>query len=123
MKVLIVDDSKAMRMIVRRTMREAGFHNHRITEAEDGLDALEKIKHEQPHVVLSDWSMPKMTGIELLHALRAQNVQTRFGFVATVGNVEMREQASAAGADFVLTKPFTVESFQTTVGPVFEQRV
>ena len=120
MKVLIVDDSKAMRMIVRRTMREAGFRNHRISEAEDGAEALDKIRADKPHIVLSDWSMPKMSGIELLHALRQENLAPRFGFVTTHGTPEVRKLADDAGAAFVLSKPFTVESFQRAVRPVFE---
>ena len=69
MKIMIVDDSAAMRMIVKKTLRQAGFEGHEISEAEDGAKALAAIQSASPDLVLSDWNMPNMTGIELLEKL------------------------------------------------------
>ena len=66
MKILVADDSRVMRQIVIRTLRQAGFSGHDLIEAEDGQDAFEKVQSESPDLVLSDWNMPRMTGIELL---------------------------------------------------------
>ena len=63
MKILVADDSRVMRQIVIRTLRQAGYDDHEIVEAEDGADALAKVGSEQPDLVLSDWNMPNMTGI------------------------------------------------------------
>jgi two-component system chemotaxis response regulator CheY len=115
MKVLVVDDSKAMRMIVLRTLRQAGFGHHTITEASNGKEALDLLHAEPFDLVLSDWNMPEMTGIELLTALRAEKLPVRFGFVTSEGTGPMREQATAAGAEFLIAKPFTVESFQAAL--------
>jgi two-component system, chemotaxis family, chemotaxis protein CheY len=71
MKVFVVDDSRAMRMIVKRTLRQAGFDNIDIIEAENGRDALAKIRVENPGLILSDWNMPELDGYGLLEALRA----------------------------------------------------
>ncbi len=112
MRILIVDDSRAMRMIVSRVLRQSGFGEATIEEAENGKEALDIIRAGVPDLVLSDWNMPEMTGIELLRSLQSENIAVRFGFVTSEHTPEMREQAIAAGAQFLLTKPFTPDSFQ-----------
>lgn len=111
MKVLIVDDSKAMRMIVMRTLRQAGI-DATTTEAEDGQDGLEKARAERFDLILSDWNMPRMLGIDFLRALREENIHTKFGFVTSESNPEMRQMAVDAGASFLISKPFNAESFE-----------
>lgn len=111
MKILVADDSKAMRMIVLRTLRQAGFGDAETVEAVDGQDALEKARTEHPDLILSDWNMPNMSGLEFLQALRADGIETTFGFVTSESTAAMREQAIAHGASFLLAKPFTPESF------------
>ena len=113
---MIVDDSTAMRMIVRKTMRQAGFDGHEYSEAEDGAKALSAIKSAPPDLVLSDWNMPNMTGIELLENLIKDGVKLKFGFVTTEATPDMRQRATAAGASFLISKPFTPESFKEILG-------
>src|SRR5260221_35658 len=83
MKILIVDDSTAMRMIVKKTLRLAGFEGHEISEVDDGAKALAAIKASKPDLVLSDWNMPNMTGLQLLEALEGDGVKLTFGLLAT----------------------------------------
>lgn len=116
MTILIVDDSRAMRMIVTRTLRQAGFKDHTVQEAEDGAAALAAIKAQTPDLVLSDWNMPNMSGIELLTQLNGEGIKVKFGFVTSESTDAMREQAAAAGALFLIAKPFTVEAFQDALG-------
>src|SRR6478672_1085449 len=97
-----------MRQIVIRTLRQAGYDDHDIVEAEDGADALAKVSSEKPDLVLSDWNMPNMTGIECLQAMRASGSTVPFGFVTSEGSPEMREKAANAGAHFLIAKPFAV---------------
>jgi len=118
MKIMIVDDSAAMRMIVKKTLRQAGFEGHDISEAEDGAKALDVIKATPPDLVLSDWNMPNMTGIELLEKLAADGVKIKFGFVTTEATPDMRTRATTAGAKFLISKPFTPESFKEVLGPI-----
>jgi len=118
MKILIVDDSRAMRMIVRRALRQAGFGEHDMVEASDGKEGLAAVGTETPDVILSDWNMPNMTGLEFLKALRATQNNTAFGFVTSEGSPEMRDQASEYGALFLIAKPFTPEAFQTALTPI-----
>ena len=111
MKVLIVDDSKVMRLMVSRTLRQAGFEFD-VMEAESGVQAFETYQKNQPQLVLSDWNMPEMTGIELLEKLRVVDPKVRFGFVTSEQTAEARERAVAAGARFLIGKPFTPETFK-----------
>lgn len=115
MKILIVDDAKAMRMIVRRTLRQAGVEAERIDEACNGKEALERIKESPPDLILCDWNMPEMTGIELLNELTKLGCKARFGFVTSEGTPQMLTTAHSAGARFVITKPFTPDSFRSAI--------
>lgn len=116
MRILIVDDSKAMRMIVRRTLRQAGYGDHSIEEIESAQAALEGILASPPDLVLCDWNMPGMTGIELLQTLRASGSQVKLGFVTSEGSEPIRQKASAAGAAFLVTKPFTADDLRGAIG-------
>jgi two-component system chemotaxis response regulator CheY len=117
--VLIVDDSRAMRMIVRRTLRQAGFNNINVLEAENGNDALSKLAEFPPDLVLSDWNMPDMDGLALLTELR-RHTKVPFCFITAQGSVEMRERARAAGATALISKPFTAETFTEILSPYMQ---
>lgn len=117
MKLLVVDDSRVMRQIVIRTLRQAGFGGHDIVEAEDGADGLAKAQSERPDLILSDWNMPVMSGLEFLTALRASGSAIAFGFVTSEGSDTMLAQATAAGAAFLITKPFTADTFEDALSP------
>ncbi len=112
MKVLVVDDSMAMRMIVIKTAKKAGLSDYKFVQAADGLEALTAIRASKPDLVLSDWNMPNMTGIELLETLKEEGISVKFGFVTTEATTSMRLRARKAGALFLVAKPFTVETFE-----------
>ncbi len=116
MKILVVDDSRAMRRIVSRTIRQAGYEGHDIVEAENGREALGVVEAEKPDLILSDWHMPEMTGIEFLKALNDKGLEIPFGFVTSESTAEMVEAATEAGAMFLLAKPFTAEDMSQVLG-------
>ncbi len=118
MKILVVDDSKAMRMIVKRTLRQAGFEEHSVEEATNGAEALTAIDSSSPDLVLSDWNMPEMNGIELLQELKKIESPVNFGFITSEGTKEMRDQAAESGALFLIAKPFTAETFKEHLAPI-----
>ncbi|MFK7915966.1 MAG: response regulator [Pseudomonadales bacterium] len=118
MKVLVVDDSSAMRMLVKRTLKQAGYGSLDVVEAEDGQQALSKVDEELPHLILCDWNMPNMTGIEFLEKLREDGNNAKFGFITTESTAEMRTRAREAGAQFLIAKPFNAESFEKNLRPV-----
>jgi two-component system chemotaxis response regulator CheY len=117
MKILIVDDSKAMRAIVRRQVTQAGFAEAEIVEAENGEEALAEVRTAKPDIVLSDWNMPVMTGIELLEALRAEGIDVPLGFVTSESSADFKERAFDAGAAFMISKPFTADDFARCLAP------
>jgi len=118
MKILIVDDSRAMRMIVRRTLRQAGYEAHTVIEAASGAEALGSVREMQPDLILCDWNMPEMSGIEVLETLKNEGNRVKFGFVTSESSADMRARAMQAGADFLVTKPFTPEALQSVLEPI-----
>lgn len=115
MAILVVDDSRAMRMIVLRELRKAGYQTRDVAEAENGRDALDKIRAGGVDLVLSDWNMPEMNGMSLLTALRRDGNNIPFGFVTSESTPLMHRDALDAGADFVVTKPFSADSLALQV--------
>jgi two-component system chemotaxis response regulator CheY len=118
MNVLIVDDSKAMRCIIARALREMGVPGSPYLEAANGKAALHTIAENHPEFVISDLNMPEMSGMELLQELRKDGNTTPFGFVTSEASSQLREEAAAAGAGFVITKPFTPANLSQTLGPL-----
>ena len=107
MKILIADDSQVMRRIVMRALRQAGFGDHQLIEAETGEQTLALVDAERPDLVLSDWELPGTSGIEALTTLRAAGSSVPFGFVTAAASDTVRRRAAAAGALFVIPKPIT----------------
>lgn len=120
MRVVVADDSRVMRQIVIRTLRQAGYDDWEIIEAPDGAQALEIALTQAPDLILSDWNMPNMTGIECLQALRAKGSNIPFGFVTSEGSTQMRDIAGKSGALFLIAKPFTAETFRDEIGKTFK---
>jgi len=116
MNIMVIDDSLAMRLLVIKTLREAGFDGHEIIQAEDGAKALDMIRSDTPDLVLCDWNMPNMTGPELLQAMNDDGINPAFGFVTTEATPEMKNKASDMGAKFLIAKPFTPDAFKDTLG-------
>jgi two-component system chemotaxis response regulator CheY len=118
MKILVVDDSRVMRQIVIRTLRQAGYEDADVSEAADGREGLGKTASDRPDLVLSDWNMPEMAGIDFLRALRAAGNEVPFGFVTSEGSPEMRQLAAASGAAFLIAKPFSADDFAEAIAAV-----
>ena len=109
MKVLIVDDSKAMRMIVKRTIAQTDLGKVDSVEAENGAVALELATKQYFDLIFCDWNMPEMTGIEFLQALREAGVRSRFGFITSETGEDIKKLAMDSGAQFIMAKPFNAE--------------
>jgi two-component system chemotaxis response regulator CheY len=112
MNVLLVDDSKAMRAIVKHKLREAGYGHWSISEAHSGDEAYEISRTSPPDLFLCDWNMPGISGFDLLQKLKSDGCTARFGFVTSESGPEARAMAIDAGALFLIVKPFTAEDFQ-----------
>ena len=109
-KALIVDDSRAIRMILSRTLRELGYE---VCEAGNGKDALAVIAAENDRIklVLADWNMPEMNGLELVKQLRQNPALSSTVVVMVTTETEAEHMAAAldAGANEYVMKPFTKE--------------
>jgi len=112
MRVLVVDDSKAMRTLIIRTAKAAGYPDLAFDEACNGAEALAAVRASPPDLVLTDWNMPEMSGIEFVEAVRAGGCPVPVGFVTSERNPTLLERAHQAGALFVLAKPFTPDGFR-----------
>ena len=109
-KALVVDDSKAVRMILAKTIRGLGFD---VREAANGVEALKLIETDKTDLklVLSDWNMPEMDGLELLKRLRQDPELSSLIVIMVTTETEMAQMAVAleAGANEYVMKPFTKE--------------
>lgn len=118
MDLLLVDDSKTMRLLVHRAIRQAGYRGLTVCEADNGADALEKLKSVKPRLILSDWNMPEMSGIDFLRKLREENNLTPFGFITSEASQKFKDLAISSGASFMIVKPFGVDDVQAALEPI-----
>ncbi len=115
-RILIVDDSRAIQAIIRRTLECAEMGDLLFQTANDGADALDKVASFKPDLVLSDWHMPGVSGIEMLQALRQTgHNEVAVGFITTDTATECRTQARNNGALFFLNKPFDDRALRSAV--------
>ena len=109
-KALVVDDSRTIRTIIKRILIDLGFQ---VLEAGNGLEGLKVMETEKNAVelVLADWNMPEMNGLELLKQLRANTDLASLKIIMVTTETEMSQMASAleAGANEYVMKPFTKE--------------
>ncbi len=106
-RFLVVDDSRAMQAITRRVLEQCGYPAIDIQSAPNGEAALEAMTHFTPHMIITDWHMPKMSGLELLQTIRQLGRDSiQVGLVTTETNPDMLDQARRNGAVFVINKPF-----------------
>ncbi|RPI75049.1 MAG: response regulator [Desulfobacteraceae bacterium] len=118
-KVLIVDDFATMRRIVKGVLKQLGFNN--IIEAEDGNAALEELRKDKFGLIVSDWNMPNMSGLDLLKAVRGDaNLKgIPFLMVTAEGQKENVVEAVKSGVSNYIVKPFTPETFNEKLQKVF----
>jgi two-component system chemotaxis response regulator CheY len=112
-----VDDSAVMRKVFMRGLRQAGLDIGDIIEAGDGVDALAALE-KAPGVglVLCDWNMPNMNGVDFVAAARAKGHRMPIVMITTEAGAERIQQATQAGANGFLTKPFTPEKLAEYLG-------
>jgi len=120
MNVLVVDDAATMRRIVRSLLRELGIKN--VREAEDGEAAFEDLKRQKADLVVSDWAMPKMTGIELLRAIRQDEAlkDTPVLMVTAESKKENIMEAVQAGVNNYIVKPFNSKTLEEKLDKIFK---
>jgi len=118
-KILVVDDFKTMRKIIKNILTQLGFKN--IIEADDGTTALELLKKQKVDLIISDWNMPKMNGLELLKSIRSDDnlKDIRFIMVTAEAQKESVIEAIKHGVNQYVVKPFTPETLKEKLEKVF----
>jgi two-component system chemotaxis response regulator CheY len=76
------------------------------------------LKSVKPKLILSDWNMPEMSGIDFLRKLRGENNQTPFGFITSEASKKFKDVAMSHGANFIIVKPFSVDDVQAALDPI-----
>lgn len=113
--VLVVDDYNSMRRILRNLLGQIGFNN--IEEAEDGASALKKMREHNFGLVISDWNMTPMSGLEFLKEVRADALlkETPFIMITAESKTENVAAAKAAGVSNYVVKPFNADTLRKKI--------
>ncbi|MGZ8365257.1 MAG: chemotaxis response regulator CheY [Nitrospira sp.] len=120
MKVLVVDDMVTMRRIVKNILKQLGFGN--VDEAENGQEALQKLRADTFGFVVSDWNMPVMTGIDMLRAIRGDEKLKAIPVLMVTAEAQQSNliEAVQAGVSNYIVKPFTAETMQEKITKIFK---
>ncbi|HWR90443.1 MAG TPA: chemotaxis response regulator CheY [Dissulfurispiraceae bacterium] len=121
-KVLVVDDFPTMRRIIRNLLKQIGYNS--IEEAEDGIQALAMLRKGGFGLVVSDWNMPHMEGIDLLRNVRKDASLEDIAFLMVTAEAEKEKviEAIKSGVDNYIVKPFTAETLKEKIEKIAERR-
>ena len=120
-RILIVDDFSTMRRIVKNLLNDLGFHN--TAEADDGSTALIELKKAPFDLVVTDWNMPGMPGIDLLKAIRADASLAKIPVLMVTAEAKREQiiEAAQCGVNGYIIKPFTAQTLEEKLGKIFER--
>ncbi|MEQ1912185.1 MAG: response regulator [Vicinamibacterales bacterium] len=115
MRILIVDDSSTMRRIIINTLNKIGYSDY--VEASNGREAMDKLAALSIDLVITDWNMPEMSGLELVKAVRANDKTRHLPLLMVTTNAakEHVDQALGAGVTDYLSKPFTPDTIREKI--------
>ncbi|ARB48020.1 chemotaxis response regulator CheY [Alloalcanivorax xenomutans] len=121
MSILVVDDFPTMRRIIRSLLKELGFGN--VDEAEDGQEALTKLRGGGFQFVVSDWNMPNLDGLEMLKQIRADSDLNHLPVLMVTAEAKKENiiAAAQAGANGYIVKPFTAVTLEEKLNKIFEK--
>ncbi len=115
MKVLVVDDFATMRKIVKNVLRQISIEN--VVEADNGKHALTVLQTEPVDLIISDWMMPEMTGIEFLKVCKGDEEKKKIPFIMVTaeGQKDSVMEAIKSGVDNYIVKPFTPDKLKDAI--------
>lgn len=121
-RILVVDDFSTMRRIIRGILKRLGYH--KIEEAEEGQSALKKLKEGSFHLVICDWNMPVMSGLDLLKAVRADEQLKSIPFLMVTAEAKRENilEAIQSGVTNYIVKPFTEEVLSKKLDEIFSTK-
>ncbi len=115
MRILVVDDSSTMRRIIINALNKVGFSEY--VEASNGREGIEKLAASSVDLIITDWNMPEMTGVEFIKAVRANAATKQIPALMVTTNAAQEDitQAMEAGVNNYLVKPFTPDSIKEKI--------
>jgi two-component system, chemotaxis family, chemotaxis protein CheY len=115
MRALVVDDFATMRKIIKNVLNRINITD--VIEAENGANALELLKKEHTDIIISDWIMPEMTGIEFLKACKDDDAIKHIPFIMVTAEAQKEciMEAIKSGVDNYIVKPFTPDKLQSAI--------
>ncbi|GAB3286091.1 chemotaxis protein CheY [Parahaliea aestuarii] len=121
MSILVVDDFPTMRRIIRSLLKELGYNN--VDEAEDGQEALAKLRGGSFEFVVSDWNMPNLDGLEMLKQIREDSALQSLPVLMVTAEAKKENiiAAAQAGANGYVVKPFTAATLEEKLNKIFEK--
>jgi CheY-like chemotaxis protein len=116
-RVVVIDDSQVVREVIVRNLKKIGFEENNIFEAEDGLDGVNLLRSENVDLIISDWNMPKMDGLELLRMIKDYPELAAIPFIMITSESEKEkvEEAFKAGVNQYICKPFKSDYFEEKI--------
>lgn len=119
-KILLVDDALAIRMVAQKILQKLGYKN--ITLAENGVKALEKLKAEAFNLVIADWQMPEMSGIDLIVEMRKDDKLKDIPFILVTADDDLDNMVLAikAGISNMMKKPYQANVLEAKINRVFQ---
>lgn len=119
----MVDDSTVMRKIIKSNLKQLGFVSENIVDADDGEAALKKIGEASVDLVVSDWNMPKMKGIDFLRQLRSETGHKNLPFLMVTSEAQKEKiiEAVQAGVSQYIVKPFNANQFEEKIKQLFPE--
>ncbi len=123
MKILIVDDSSTMRRIIGNVVMQLGFAKEDFDEAEDGLKAWKILSENQYDIILTDWNMPNMNGLDLVKKVRSEgnHQKTPIIMITTEGGKGEVITALKAGVNNYIVKPFNADILKEKLDGVLKK--
>jgi two-component system chemotaxis response regulator CheY len=120
-RILIVDDFSTMRRIIKNLLNDLGFTN--TAEADDGTTALIELHKNKYDLVITDWNMPGMPGIDLLRAIRADATLSKTPVLMVTAEAKREQiiEAAQAGVNGYIIKPFTAATLEDKMNKIFER--
>ncbi len=115
--ILIVDDSLPMRSVIKRTIKAAGYGNADLLEAANGQEAMDLLKNSWVDIVMTDYNMPVMNGLELIKNIKKDEISKDIPVIviSTEGNESKIQEFMDSGAEGYITKPFTAEAIRDLI--------
>lgn len=121
LNILVVDDSTVMRKIIMKSLSEGRYCDAVISEAADGLEGLKMFQPRKTNLILADWNMPNMNGIDFIKKVREIKTKNRIVviMITTEGSTSKMEEAMNNGVDNYITKPFTSIQLEQKINKYF----